>query len=81
MMSAANEKIIPGVLNKLKLFFDELMLKCQPLGYDDYLSKTKFTKLSVVSDKLKFDARVNELIDSAESCTSVILNLEKQNKK
>ena len=80
MVSTANKKILLGVLNELKLLYDELMLKCLPLGEGDYLPNTKTTKLSVVNDKSEFDARVNEWIDSAESCSSVRSNLERNDR-
>ena len=44
---------------------------------EDYLPNTKITKLSVINDKLEFDARVNEWIDSTESCSSVKSCLER----
>ena len=80
MVSTANKKILLGVLNELKLLYDELMLKCLPLREGDYLPNTKTTKLSVVNDKSEFNARVNEWIDSAESCSSVRSNLERNDR-
>ena len=80
MVSTANKKILLGVLNELKLLYGELTLKCLPLGEGDYLPNIKITKLSVVNDKLEYDARVNEWIDSAESCTSVKSNLKRNDR-